>query len=158
MYATSPDADRQVMEAIRAMTSAELRSADRGSRPSNGNPMDLVASISLGDRDVAARLIRDNPELLKSGGALHLLAKRNDARGVKWLLDHGADPNALWSHWGAYVTPLHLAVWQGHTEVVRLLLAAGADTTIRDSEHDSDALGWAEYAGRVEIVKLLRSR
>jgi hypothetical protein len=54
---------------------------------------------------------------------------------VKWLLDHGADPNARWSHWDAEVTPLHLAAWQADGEVVRLLLDAGADPTIRDSKH-----------------------
>jgi ankyrin repeat protein len=96
-------------------------------------------------------------------GALHLLAKRGDARAVRWLLDHGADPNALWNHWDAEVTALHLAAAQGHAEVVRLLLDAGADPSIRDSKHDGDALGWAEH-GRVppapnrdEIIQLLAS-
>jgi hypothetical protein len=41
------------------------------------------------------------------------------------------------------VTPLHLAAAQGHAEVVRLLLAAGADPGIRDSKHHGDAVGWA---------------
>ena len=59
------------------------------------------------------------------------------------------------------MTPLHLAAAQGHADVVRMLLAAGADPAIRDSKHDNDAIGWAEY-GRVppaanwrEIVQLL---
>lgn len=55
------------------------------------------------------------------------MAKRNAVAGVKWLLDHDADPNARWSHWDAELTPLHLAASQGHAEVVRLLLSAGAD-------------------------------
>jgi Ankyrin repeat len=59
------------------------------------------------------------------------------------------------------VTPLHLAAAEGHAEVVRLLLAAGADPTIRDSKHDGDAAGWAEYGrvppapNRQEIVEIL---
>jgi ankyrin repeat protein len=157
MYATSPDVDRAALEAVRQLTAAELRSADRGSRRVHGNVMDLVASVALGDRDAAGRLVRDNPELLATGGALHLLAKRGDVAGVRWMLDHGADANARWAHWDADVTPLHLAAWQGHTEVVLALVAAGADPTIRDSKHDGDALGWAEHGGRADVVRLLRS-
>ena len=90
------------------------------------------------------------------GGSLHLLAKRGDARAVKWLLDHGANPNARWPHWDADVTPLHLAASRGHADVVRLLLAAGADPSIRDSKHDSDAIGWAGFFRQPEIVQILR--
>ena len=42
-------------------------------------------------------------------------------------------------------TALHYAAIRGHAASVRALLAAGADTTIRDAEHDSNPLGWAEY-------------
>ena len=64
---------------------------------------------------------------------------------MRWLLDHGADPNARWSHWDAEVTPLAPRRAQGHVDVVRLLLAAGADQAIRDTKHDGDALGWAAH-------------
>ena len=70
-----------------------------------------------------------------SGGVLHLMAKRNDAAAVKWLLEHGVNPNARWSHWDADVTPLHLAILAGHADIARLLLEAGADPHIRDSRH-----------------------
>jgi ankyrin repeat protein len=55
------------------------------------------------------------------------------------------------------VTPLHLAALGDHTEVARLLLAAGADPHIKDSMHDSDALGWATFFRRREMVKLLET-
>jgi ankyrin repeat protein len=161
-YATSPDADLPVMLAIRAMTRGELTSAERGSRPANGTRMDLVASLALADWDLAERLVRENPALIASGsvngGVLHLMAKRNDLAAARWLLDHGADPNARWAHWDADVTPLHLAILGNHPEMVRLLLEAGADPRIRDSKHDSDALGWAEFFGHREIVSLLSER
>ena len=80
---------------------------------------------------------------------------RGDDRAVRWMLDHGADPNVRWGHWDADVTPLHLAAWQGHAEVVEALLAAGADPTIRDSKHNGDALGWAEHSGRADVVRIL---
>ena len=128
VYAAGPDVDRVVIEAL----------TRRGA-------IDLFGALVLGDEDTAARLLAEGGN---DPGALHLLAKRGDAKGVRWLLDRGADPNARWSHWDAEVTPLHLAAQQGHAEVVRLLLAAGADPSIRDSKHDGDARGWAEQ-GRV---------
>ena len=83
------------------------------------------------------------------------MAKRNDAAAVRWLLDHGADASGRWAHWDADVTPLHLAAAHGHAEAVRLLLAASADPAIRDSKHDSDVSGWAEFFRQPEIVQLL---
>jgi len=38
-----------------------------------------------------------------------------------------------------------------------MLLDAGADPGIHDTKHDSDALGWAEFMGRKEIVEMLKS-
>jgi Ankyrin repeats (3 copies) len=154
--------DRAIMERVRAMLAAELESAERGSRPPNVGMMDFVSMLALEEWSTADRLVQQNPRLLKgdgpANGALQLMAKRGDARGVAWLLDHGADPNARWSHWGAMVTPLHLAAMQGHVEVVRLLLARGADSTIRDSEHDSTPLGWAEFFRQPEAVRMLETR
>jgi ankyrin repeat protein len=154
-YATSPGVDRTVMEAIRAITSAEVRSAERGQRPPNVEPMDIVAALALHDWETAARLMSAASGVIASSGALHLMAKRNDATAVKWLLDHGVDPSARWNHWDSQLTALHLAVLQDHAEIVRLLLAAGADPRIRDSKHDSDALGWAEFLRRPAIIKML---
>jgi ankyrin repeat protein len=161
MYAKSPEIDRRVMESIRDMTVAELVSAERGLRPSRAGTMDLVAAVALEDWQTAARLVRENPGLIErgraQGGVLHLMAKRGNVAAVKWLLDHGADPSALWAHWEADVAPLHLAAMHDHTAVARVLLAGGADPNIRDSQFDSDAMGWAEFFKRADIVKLLKA-
>jgi len=156
-YAERPGPDQRVMEKIRAMTYAELLSAARGDRPRRGGPVDLVALLALDDWETAEQLCRDNPGLLDpAGGALHLMAKRNNPKAVAWLLAHGSDPNARWAHWDAEVTPLHLAASRGHGEVVRVLLDAGADPTQRDSKHGGDAVGWAEHSGHPAIVQMLR--
>ena len=144
-YATGPDTDRSVMEVLRS----------RGT-------VDLLTALALGEWDLAAELLDENQDLIKPGGAgdgaLHLMAKRNNVAAVKWLLDRGANPSSLWDHWDARVTPLHLAVMQNHMELVRVLLEAGADPTIRDSKHDSDAIGWAEFFGREEIIEMIKAR
>jgi ankyrin repeat protein len=158
VYVTAPDTDRRVMEKIRAMTSAELISAVRGHRTPRGGSMDLLALLALGDWGTAEQLLRENATLIEpKGGVLHLMAKRNDVAAVTWLLAHGADPNGRWAHWNAEVTPLHLAASQGHAEIVRLFLAAGADPSIRDSKHDGDAIGWAEFFRQPEIVQILQA-
>ena len=156
-YATTPGVDRAIMESIRAMTASELLSADRGHRTPDVEPMDVVAALALHDWDTAARLTNAKPGVIDGGGVLHLMAKRNDAKAVKWLLDRGANPSALWNHWDAAVTPLHLAALAGHEEVARVLLAAGADPRIRDSKHDSDAIGWAQFFQRPALVELLKA-
>jgi ankyrin repeat protein len=145
VHAAAPDVDRSVIETL-----------------SRRGGVDLFGALALGDDETAARLFAENAGGA-SAGVLHLLAKRGDAGAVRWLLDHGADPNARWSHWDAEVTPLHLAAAQGHAEIVRMLLAAGADPSIRDSKHGGDALGWAE-SGRVppaprwrDIVQILEA-
>ena len=138
MYATSPDIDRRVMEAI-----------------ARAGKMNLLTAVALGDWPSAERLWRDDGQVIEPR-VLHLMCKRGNAAAVKWLLGHGADPNARWAHWDAEVTPLHLAAWGGSVEVVRLLLAAGADPTVRDSKHDGDAIGWATHFRRPEIVQILK--
>jgi ankyrin repeat protein len=153
-YATTPDSDRPVMEAINELTLAELTSADRGKRMSRAQSLDLVAALSLGDWHTAARLVQDNPGTLASG-ALHLLAKRNDTAAVQWLMDRGADVNTRAAYWGSQVTPLHMAAGSGSANVVRLLLDAGADPTIRDSRFDGDAMGWAEHFAQSEVLQIL---
>jgi ankyrin repeat protein len=143
-YATAPNIDHAVMEVIRA----------RGK-------MDLFTALALTEWKSAARLLSESPNAIAPGGAsagvLHLMAKRGNLAAVKWLLEKGANPNARWSHWGAEVTPLHLASAHGHVDVVRQLLATGADPRIRDSMHDSDAIGWAEFFGKPEIVRVLKA-
>jgi len=127
-YAMNPEIAQPIVEAIRDRVGPTL-----------------LNSVATGDWDAAERLMRQNPDAVAKEGVLHLMAKSGNTVAVKWLLQHGADPNARWSHWNDSLTPLHLAVLGNHVEVTRALLAAGADPTIRDTEHHSDALGWAKF-------------
>jgi ankyrin repeat protein len=159
MYAKSPDVDRPVMARIRAMTLAELDSAVRGRRPPRVGLIDVAAAVALEDWETAERLVQASAAAGAGAipnGALHLMAKRGAVPAVRWLLAHGADPNARWAHWDADVTPLHLAAMAGHADVARLLLASGADPRIRDSKHDGDAIGWAEHFEHPALVDILR--
>jgi ankyrin repeat protein len=147
------------VQKIRAMTLAELDSAERGHRKANVTMLDLVAALSLADWEIANQLVKANPDLVAargaSSGALHMLSMRNDARGVRWLLDHGAEVNGLREQWGSQVTALHLAAGGGHVETVRVLLDAGASTTILDSRFEGDAFGWARHFNMPEVIRIL---
>jgi uncharacterized protein len=87
---------------------------------------------------------------------------------VKLLLDHGADPNRrtkpgvpslnFWRDVRTRgETPLHRAAAFSPRETIELLLAAGADPTLRDVNGDSP-LGWASWHLRERtIIDLLNS-
>jgi ankyrin repeat protein len=154
-YATGPDIDLPVMQKIAAMTTAEFERAAIDRRPPNLTAVHLLAAVALRAWDTASAILAANPEVNANGGALHLLAKRGDAMGVKWLLDRGAHADALWPHWDAEVTALHLAALSGATDVARVLIDAGANPRIHDSKHDSDAVGWAQFFNRPEIVRIV---
>ena len=115
---------------------------------------DLFASLALADFGAAERVVRAHPSAVNDG-ALAFHAKRRDAKAVRWLLDHGANPNAKWSHWGANLTALHLAAMNGDEVIARMLLDAGADRTVRDAIHDGDPAGWAAHHGHTAVARLL---
>ena len=141
VYAMNADIDRPIMEAI------------NGQDDSAGDVTSLMAALATGDLARASRLVSVDHTLLDRG-ALHLMAKRGDARSVEWLLSQGANPNAKWAHFDAEVTPLHMVAFSGDVRIAQSLLDAGADRTVRDSLHDGDALGWAEHFGRVGLREL----
>ena len=127
-----------------------------------GGIHDLMLALIVGDLDAASRFWKGRASFDPRGadtGALHLLAKRGELAGVRWLLERGADPNARWNHWDAMVTPVHLVCWPPETKdrrtILELLLDAGGDPTLRDSMHDGDARGWAQHMGLKGLVKIL---
>ncbi|WP_304106324.1 ankyrin repeat domain-containing protein [Mycolicibacterium bacteremicum] len=52
-------------------------------------------------------------------------------------------------------TALHHAAWSGDLALIRRLLDAGADRTLRDTRFDATPQGWAEYAYQSEAAQLL---
>ena len=93
------------------------------------------------------------------GTALAWAASCNRTAALRALIAHGADPNGRTTFGGPdhgeNATPLHLAAGDGHLESTRILLAAGADPTLRDSRHDSTPEGWAEHGGHTAAEQFL---
>lgn len=118
--------------------------------------------------------------------ALHIVAKRSDATYTRYLLQHGADPNLRDLHGNTPLmiavelgadgvvnalidykanvnlandggeTPLIRAVQRRDVDLVRTLLAAGADPDKSDSLAGQSARGYAHADTRIpEITKLI---
>lgn len=90
--------------------------------------------------------------------ALTAAAFYGNARALERLVQAGADVRAFSPHgFHPHATPLHQAVYADSLECVRVLVEAGAPLDVEDRAHHSTPLGWAEYLGRPEIARYLRS-
>ena len=76
----------------------------------------------------------------------------NDAAKVRELINGGVDVDELDANEDS---PLIMAAYKGHTEIVKLLLEAGADVAALDPGMKATALHAAAYAGRTEAARLL---
>lgn len=83
-------------------------------------------------------------------------AHRGDVELTRLLIQRGAALN----HTAKYrLTALMLAVIGNHTEIVRLLVKAGADRTIEGSQGSfaRSPLQYAQEGGQTEIADILRN-
>ncbi len=72
---------------------------------------------------------------------------------VKILLDRGADPNRVDSD--EHFSPLMHAAAEGHLDVVKVLIAHGADRSLLDVDGD-DAASFAAQSGHMQVVEYLK--
>ena len=93
------------------------------------------------------------------GTGLTWAATKGRLETIEWLLDHGAKVNQRGTFGGPGhgqgVTALHLAAGSGQTEAAKLLLARGADPTLRDELHGGSPMGWADFFGYPETRNIL---
>jgi ankyrin repeat protein len=111
----------------------------------------LVAACALADlagaRTLLARQSDLQPQLLHIGGTLlaHFAGAAN-LDGVRTLLDLGIPVDALWPEGDPYFdltrnsTALHSAAWRAHHEVVRELIARGANVNAADARNRTPLL------------------
>lgn len=83
----------------------------------------------------------------------HDAARSGDVKKVRELLAEGQDVNAKHKGYSA----LYLAAWQGHADVVEVLLDGGAEINDRTPEGGT-ALQYAAESGHEDIVRLLLER
>jgi ankyrin repeat protein len=107
----------------------------------------LREAAGHGDLDRLAGLLDAHPDLLDARGgpgtrtALHSAVFGAQEGAVKFLLEHGADPNIRCE--GDYAFPLHFAAEKRHFPIIRLLIEHGADPNGEGDYHELGVLGWA---------------
>jgi ankyrin repeat protein len=84
--------------------------------------------------------------------ALMKAVQANEVAQVRRLVSQGVNVNELDQDQDA---PLIMAAYKGYTDIVKLLLEAGADVTVVDPGMKATALHAAAYAGHAEAAKLL---
>ena len=73
-------------------------------------------------------------------------------------MDHGVDVNKLCDYFQGFdCTALHHAIFGGSLEIVKMVLDAGADPSIRCGKYDLDAMDTAKYCDIDEITRLIEA-
>ena len=116
----------------------------------------LGLAIEFNEEEIAAKLIQKGADVdvlyRRSDFLVCVAAALNRLKTASLLLDHGANVNA--SAPPQQKTPLIIASYMGHTDMVSLLLKKGARVDLRDHEGES-ALTLATEMGFSAIKQLL---
>ena len=86
--------------------------------------------------------------------ALHYASTGPFPETVQILLDRGADPNVVDSE--EHFSPLMHAAAEGNLDVVKVLIAKGADKSMKDIDGD-DAATFSAQNGHMQVVEYLNS-
>jgi ankyrin repeat protein len=108
------------------------------------------------DQAKAVEMLRAKPDLILRRNrlgetALHFLTVENFTAGVEFLCNHGAEVDNV-DIWNA--TPLLHASCLGHEDLVRILLAHGANPNVTDDTYETP-LSWALFSGNKRIEEML---
>jgi hypothetical protein len=121
------------------------------------NPADAadptVAGVLAGDT-AALAMLRDDPSLRTRVQSDHPDLVTRAAAAGRW--DVVTDLVGLGFDVGASGTSaVHYAAGTGDVDLVQLLIDNGADLTQADPEYGATPLGWAQFFGRDDVVRLL---
>ena len=81
-------------------------------------------------------------------------AGEGDIQTVRTLLESGVDVNEISYTIGNKLTALHWAAYKGRTDIVRILLDAGAEMNVKDAVGYTP-LHYAAYHGYTGVVRIL---
>src|SRR5262245_10377114 len=133
-----------------------------------GAKADVLAAAALGRMDLLhgffdrnGRLLarprrhgKEMPERDAIGLALLYAYVRGQRTAVDFLLEKHGNWNVIGVNNG---TALHRASWEGDLEMVKRLVAKGADISNRDNPFNSTPLSWAQHNKQQEVFDWLRT-
>jgi ankyrin repeat protein len=122
----------------------------------NGNTALMMAAYQHNGAAVTALLARGAAVTQPGWTALHYAAAAGDDAITRQLLDRGAAIDAPSPLASGKFTPLMMAAREGHDRTVLLLLRAGADGALRNSE-GLDAAQIAERADKAFVAEAIRT-
>lgn len=114
-------------------------------------PMDrLLGACIQNDAEAANAILLAHPDLPNSleaedCEAIVRLAGKNKLDSVRLMAGLGFH---LTSRGESGATPLHIAAWHGHADMVKLLLDVGASVNARDASYDTSPLAWAAHGSK----------
>ncbi|XP_054153772.1 myotrophin-like [Oppia nitens] len=114
---------------------------------------DLIWSLKNGDLESVIEQFEskkvDVNASLDGRSAIHYAADYGHTDIIEFLISKGVDLNAVDKHG---ISPLLAAIWEGHTECVRLMITSGA----HKSGRTPDGQTYLEAAEKAEIKSLLK--
>jgi len=113
-----------------------------------GAPASPKEYARLGDIETLSAMVEKDPTIAQLDVVMMGAVEFRHHALVEWLLAHGANVNAR-AEAQSRQTALHSAAWNGDLSMVQLLVAAGADPSLLDEEHQGTPLQWAEVSVRV---------
>ncbi|KAI4454805.1 ankyrin repeat-containing [Holotrichia oblita] len=125
-------------------------------RPHDGKTALRLAALE-GHYDVVQILLSNGADINSKDAdgrsTLYVLSLDNRLAMAKYFLQQGSDVETRDLEQGR--TPLHVSAWQGHTEMVSLLLTCGRAQVDACDLENRTALHSASWQGHSDIVKLL---
>ncbi|WP_164931402.1 ankyrin repeat domain-containing protein [Longirhabdus pacifica] len=112
----------------------------------------LLDAVKLEDMSTLTSIIEERRNQYNLEEALLMAIKMENAAMVKTLLDAGADPDF---HDGDGITMVQLAATFEFTNIVQILLEAGADLRILNGNEEISALQYAIKHGYPAVVDAL---
>ncbi|MGI9465064.1 MAG: ankyrin repeat domain-containing protein, partial [Aestuariivirgaceae bacterium] len=145
-----------------ALLMGETRTAEyllaNGTTPAELPQIDRFhVACMAGDLQTARQMLSDAPNLIddidvRRGEMLNGAAQTGNWPALETMMKLGFDVSKPGER-----TPLHQAALQGRLDLVKQLVAAGADTRLRDPDFHAPPLGFALHAKKHDVVAFLET-